>query len=97
MNTTERASEAIRNIQQEPVSVLIMDVGLKDMAWEEAVPIIKGLDPFLPIIITSAHNTPELEANILNHEIFFYHVKSFGSEELILAVKNALEKPKIPK
>jgi len=93
VDTTERASEAIRKIQQEHISVLILDVGIKDMVWDEVVPIIKGLDPDLPIIITSNKNTPELEANILRHKTFYYHVKSFGTEELILAVQNAIEKP----
>lgn len=93
VNMIERASEAIRNIQQEHVSVLIMDVGVKDMAWDEVIPILKGLAPSLPIIMTSAINTPELEANILQHKAFYYHVKSFGTEELILAVRNALERP----
>lgn len=93
-NTTERASEAIRSIQEEHISVLVMDVGVKDMAWEEAVPIIKGLAPELPIIMTSNANTPELEASILRQKTFYYHVKSFGTEELLLAVRNALDKPK---
>lgn len=95
VDKVERASEAIRNIQMEHVSVLVMDVDIQDMSWDEAIPIIKGMDPMLPIIVTATQNTPELEANVLHQKIFFYHVKSFGSEELILAVKNALEKPKI--
>ena len=88
----QRVSEAIRNIQQEHVSVLILDVDAKDMAWDEAVPIIKGLNSSLPIIITAASNSPELEAHILHQKIFYYHVKSFGTEELLLAVRNAVEK-----
>ena len=95
VDTTERASEAIRNMQEEHVSVLIMDVGVKDMNWEEVVPIVKGMDPTLPIIITASQNTPELESHVIQQKVFFYHVKSFGIEELILAVKNAAEKPKV--
>jgi len=97
VDTTERASETIRNIQEEHVSVLIMDVGVKDMNWEEVVPIVKGMYPTLPIIITASQNTPELEAQVLHQKVFFYHVKSFGIEELILAVRNAIEKPKTNK
>jgi two-component system C4-dicarboxylate transport response regulator DctD len=92
VKTTERASEAIRSIQEEHVAVLIVDVGVKDMTWDEVVPIVKGLDPKLPIILTSEHNTPELEASILHQKVFYYHVKSFGNEELILAVQNAIER-----
>ena len=93
VNVTERASEAIRNIQQEHVSVLILDVGVKDMVWNEVVLIIKGFAPTLPIIMTSDLNTPELEASILHHKVFYYHVKSFGLDELLLAVRNAVAKP----
>jgi DNA-binding NtrC family response regulator len=89
--TVKRLSEAIRNIQQEHVSVLILDVDVHDMAWDDAVPIIKGLDPSLPIIITAARNTPELEANVLRQKVFYYHVKSFGTEELTLAIRNAMK------
>jgi DNA-binding NtrC family response regulator len=89
--TVKRLSEAIRNIQQEHVSVLILDVDVHDMTWDDAVPIIKGLDPSLPIIITAAQNTPELEANVLRQKVFYYHVKSFGTEELALAIRNAMK------
>jgi len=92
VSLTERVSEAIRKIQEEHFSVLILDVGVKDMVWSEAIPIVRGLDAHLPIIMTSAHNTPELEASILKHRAFYYHVKSFGTEDLILAVRNAIDK-----
>ena len=92
VSLTERVSEGIRKIQEEHFSVLILDVGVKDMAWSEAIPIVKGLDAHLPIIMTSDHNTPELEASILKHRAFYYHVKSFGTEDLILAVRNAIDK-----
>ena len=92
VSLTERVSEAIRKIQEEHFSVLILDVGVKDMAWSEAIPIVKGLDAHLPIIMTSDHNTPELEASILKHRAFYYHVKSFGTDDLILAVRNAIDK-----
>ena len=92
VSLTERVSEAIRKIQEEHFSVLILDVGVKDMAWSEAIPIVKGLDAHLPIIMTSDHNTPELEAAILKQRAFYYHVKSFGTEDLILAVRNAIDK-----
>ncbi len=92
-NTTEQALESIRTIQKEHISVLVFDVDVKDMAWDVAVAIIKELEPGLPIIITSTHNTPDLEARILRQKPFYYHVKSFGTEELLLAVQNAIEKP----
>ena len=92
VNLIERGSEAIRYVQQEHVSVLILDTGIKDMKWEEVVPIVKGFNPGLSIIMTSVINTPELESAILHHRVFYYHVKSFGNNELVLAVRNAAER-----
>jgi len=92
-NTAEQALESIRTIQKEHISVLVFDVDVKDMAWDVAVAIIKEIEPSLPIIITSTHNTPDLEARILRQKPFYYHVKSFGTEELLLAIQNAIEKP----
>ena len=58
----------------------------------EAISIIKGLSHNLPIIITADENNPELEGRIRQRGIFYYHVKSFGPDELILAISNAMER-----
>ena len=92
VHLAERGSETIRYVQQEHVSVLILDTGIKDMKWEEVVPIVKGFNPGMPIIMTSDANSPELESTILHHKVFYYHIKSFGNDELVLAVRNAVER-----
>jgi DNA-binding response OmpR family regulator len=46
----------------------------------------------MPIIMTSDANSPELESTILQHKVFYYHIKSFGNDELVLAVRNAVER-----
>ena len=92
VHLAERGSETIRYVQQEHVSVLILDTGIKDMKWEEVVPIVKGFNPGMPIIMTSDANSPELESTILQQKVFYYHIKSFGNDELVLAVRNAVER-----
>lgn len=92
MELTDRISECISTIQNKDIGVLVLDVEAPEMKWYEAIPIIKGVNPSLPIIITSSQNTPELEAQIRRQKVFYYHVKSFGIEELELAVRNALER-----
>jgi hypothetical protein len=44
----------------------------------------------LPIIICSEINTPELERRIRKHRIFYYHIRSFGIQDLEMAVSNAI-------
>ena len=77
-------------LQKEKVGVLVMDVCLPQALGYETISIIKSLCQRLPIIITAAENNPEQEAQIRQKGIFYYHVKSFGLEELILAISNAM-------
>jgi DNA-binding NtrC family response regulator len=90
--TAQKTTQAIQIVQKEKVDLLILEAEMPEMRAYEAIPILKGVDPSLFIIITAAQNTPELEARIRHHPIFYYHIKTFGPEELKLAVINALER-----
>jgi replication-associated recombination protein RarA len=46
----------------------------------------------LPIIICAETNTPEFEIRIRQKRIFYYHIKSFGIQDLEMAVSNAILK-----
>ena len=88
--TVDNLKDVLMTLQNEKVSVLVMDVCLPDPMGYEAISIIKGLDRKLPIIITADENNPEQESRIRQKGIFYYHVNSFGMEELILAISNAM-------
>jgi DNA-binding NtrC family response regulator len=88
--TVDNIKDVLMTLQSEKVNVLVMDVGLPDAMGYEAISIIKGLHRKLPIIITADENNPEQESRIRQKGIFYYHVKSFGMDELILAISNAM-------
>jgi DNA-binding NtrC family response regulator len=77
-------------LQGERISVLVMDVCLPESMGHEAISIIKSLRRNLPVIVTTDENNPELESSIRQKGIFYYHVKSFGMDELMLAIANAM-------
>ena len=81
--------DVLMTIQNEKVKVLVMDVRLPEPMGYEAISIIKGLDRKLPIIIT-AENNPKQEIQVRQKGIFYYHINSFGTDELILAICNAM-------
>lgn len=91
---TVRAVENIKDVfltlQCEKINVLVMDVCLPEEIGCEAISIIKSMYRNLPIIVTTDENNPELESSIRQMGIFYYHVKSFGMDELILAISNAM-------
>jgi len=88
--TVDNFKDVLMTIQNEKVNVLVMDVRLPETIGYEAISIIKGLDKKLPIIITADENNPQQESRIRQKGIFYYHVNSFGMDELILAISNAM-------
>jgi CheY-like chemotaxis protein len=84
-----KAAERVKNVHFDCV---IMDVNLPEMMGYEAVSILKAIDPKVQIIMTSADNTPELEAEVRKQNIFYYYIKSFDSEELKEAVRDVFKK-----
>ena len=82
--------DLLMTLQSEKINVLVMDVRLPEDMGYEAISIIKGLDRKLPIIITADENNPEQESRIRQQGIFYYHVNSFGMDDLILAISNAM-------
>lgn len=81
--------KAIGKIQDGSVQTVIMEVDLKEMKGYEAVPIIKKIDAKILIIMMTSNNSRELEKRVREEGVFYYHLKSFGMEDLFLAVKNA--------
>ena len=88
--TVDNLKDLIMTIQNEKVNVLVMDVRLPEPMGYEAISIIKGLDRKLAIIITADENNPDQESRIRQKGIFYYHMNSFGMDELILAISNAM-------
>jgi len=87
-----RLNDVFQCLQSEKIDVLILDVQMPEMKGYEAIPLIRGIDSQLPIIMTAEENSPELESQVRHHRVFYYHVKSFGLEELKLAVENAIQR-----
>lgn len=83
--------QAIQKIQNGSAQMVIMEVDLKDIKGYEAIPIIKKIDEKIPIIVMTSNNSRELEKKVREKGVFYYHLKSFGLEDLILAVKNAIK------
>jgi CheY-like chemotaxis protein len=88
LETGKNLSEAIKKVSEGGFDCLVMDIDLPEMKGYEAVPILKNLDPKLRIILTTKQNDKRREAKARAQDIFYYFIKSFGKDELRLAVKN---------
>ncbi len=92
VETGKGLPDAVQKISEGAFNCLIMDVNLPEMRGYEAVKVIKSIDPEIKIIMTTRKNTKSLEAKVREQDIFFYFIKSFGKEELKLAIHNAFHK-----
>ncbi len=88
VNTLENT---LLTIQNQRVDVLVLDAALlgEDVGF---ISIIKGMEENLPVIICAEVNTPEFESKVRHQRIFFYHIKSFGTQDLEMAISNAINK-----
>lgn len=91
IETGKNLTEAIQKIAQGGVVCVVMNINLPEMKAYEAVPILRNIDPQLKIILTTNKNTKRLEAKVRQQEIFYYFIKSFGEDELKLAIQNAFK------
>jgi len=84
--------DAVEKISEGYFCCVIMDIELPEMKGYEAVSILKRIDPQIKIIMTARKNTKNLEAKVREQDIFFYFIKSFGKDELKLAINNTFQK-----
>ena len=92
VTVVDRITKAAQMIKDVSFGCIVMDEALPEIKGYEAIPIIKALDPDIPIIMTTRHNTQELELKIREQDVFFYHCKAFAMHELHLAIGNAIKK-----
>ena len=84
--------DAIKMLSEGCFHCLVMEVDLPEMKGYEAVSILKGVDPSIKVIMTTKKNTRRLEAKVREQDVFYYFIKSFGKDELKMAINNALIK-----
>jgi CheY-like chemotaxis protein len=82
--------DAVARMKHMPYDCIIVDMDLKDIKGYDAVPILKTVDPDVNVIVTSQINTKDLEVRVRAQDIFYYYIKSFNTEELKMAVNNAI-------
>lgn len=85
----DNLKDVLLTLQENRIDSLVLDAALlaEDCGF---ISVIKGMGKDLPIIVCAEKNTPELESEIRKYQIFYYHIKSFGIEDLVMAIVNAV-------
>jgi DNA-binding NtrC family response regulator len=86
---TGSLKETLLALQGQRVDALVLHATLLEKDCEFIL-VIKGMERDLPVIICADANTPELESGFRKQGIFYYHIQSFGIQDLEMAISNAV-------
>ena len=89
VHASDTAAEAQQLLKSRRVACVVLDAELPDARGLAAVDRLRSIVPGLPVIVTARRNTRELEARVRRCDVVYYHVKSFGPDELVQAVERA--------
>jgi DNA-binding NtrC family response regulator len=91
VKTTDSASDLIREVEK-TTGIVVLNVELSGMKAYEMIPLVKKVNPKVPIIVMSASSSVELAQKIRNEGIFFYAMKPIDADEIETVVEGAFKK-----
>jgi len=86
---TKSLKETLLALQEQKANLLVLDASFLEEGCE-FISVIKNMEKDLPVIVCAGKNTPDLESRIRQQGIFYYHIKSFGVQDLMMAISNAM-------
>jgi len=88
----EQTNRFFEKIKNEQIDVIILAVEAWGVKGFDLIPIIKKINRFVPIIVTSADDSMDVAIRVREQGVFFYAIKPLDMNEIRLAVKNALNR-----
>ena len=83
---------AINQAQNRRFDVIVLDAKIGGMSIEKTIQILKNIDANTRIIVKTDSNSKKLEAKVRKEKIYYYHLDSFGLDDLRLAIRSAVSK-----
>jgi len=84
----EDGETAVELVNQHPLDVVLLDVGLPGIGGIEACRLIKQKRPELPVLILTSHSQKPLIARLIEAGAQGYCLKGIAAETLILALRS---------
>jgi len=87
----EDGDAAIELVRERPFDLILMDIRMVRISGLEALPIIKAINPAIPIIIMTAYASVESAVDAMRNGAYDYLQKPLDFEELKLKMERAME------
>lgn len=82
--------EVMSRLEEEPASLVLLDVTMPFVTGEELIEQIKLVYPDLPVIVISGRNQVDIAVRCMKHGAFDYFVKTVDEQRLLTGVRNAM-------
>jgi DNA-binding response OmpR family regulator len=90
--TAKNGKEAVRILNSTPIDLVVTDLKMPEMDGFELLVHIHAKFPFLPAIVMTAFNTPDIEEKLVNGNSLKILEKPVDFDELANAISEALER-----
>lgn len=90
---TDSGPSAICEALTGALAACIIFVGRNAEREVDYIPCINRVDPKLPIIVVSEHDSVELQRKVRRHRVFYYLLLPLNREEISAVLRNAVRKP----
>jgi two-component system nitrogen regulation response regulator NtrX len=91
VETAENGREGLENIRRNSFDCILLDLKLPDTDGIEVLSRIRELDPFVPVILLTAHGTTSKAVEAMKKGAFDFFEKPADEEKLLIAARNASE------
>ncbi len=95
VSTAFSAEQALNEAKNDIFNLTITDLKMADMSGMMLMEELLLIDPEMPVIILTAHGTIENAVEAIRKGAYSYITKPFDQKELILQIRNALEKQQL--
>lgn len=92
VRSAPNALEALREVAAHPPDLVILDLNLPDLDGTQALRMIRGLHPDVPVVVASARDSDPDVVRLLHAGADDYLVKPFSSEQLHARVTAVLRR-----
>ncbi|MFY9399697.1 MAG: sigma-54 dependent transcriptional regulator [Desulfomonilia bacterium] len=84
-------SRAIEWVRERPFDLILMDIRMVKVSGLEALSVIKGINPSIPVIIITAYSSVESAIEAMKKGAYEYLMKPLDFEELRMKMEQAME------
>ena len=95
VETALSGSDALRLIQSKPFDMALVDIRMPGMDGIELLERIKQLDPWLTVVMMTAHGIIEIAVESIKKGAYDFITKPFEHDDLIRMMKKALERGRL--